>query len=274
MSEFVRRRRFLAGAGGAVLAALGGCISVSGNESEENTRTFGADDVEELDVSSTDGDVSVSADQRSDVRVDATKHGDSQRALDDVELDATRTGGKLRLNVVRHSDGGLLGSPPTMDLDIAVPASLRVAAVESNTGDVDVTGTAGPLEAETSTGDVTVAGVDDSVSVETSTGDVTVRNVARVAQIETSTGDVEADVAALADGTEIETSTGDVDAALSPSLDARVVVKTSTGDVSVAGLDMRDRRQDDDDLAGTLGEGGQELSIETSTGDVSLSALE
>ena len=63
-------------------------------------------------------------------------------------------------------------------------------------------------------------------------------------------------------------------AAVSADLDAEVRAETSTGDVDVQGLELSDATVGEEVASGTLGDGGATLAFETSTGDVTLTALE
>ncbi len=273
MTHKTPRRRFLAGAAAAGLGALGGCISLGDRQETEETHTFDVADLDELTLRNGVGDVTVAAEERSDVRVRAIKRAANEDHFDAISLVEQRSGGTLALSVDNEIDSVLLGSPPSMELDIVVPADLRVAEVGTDVGDVEVEGSNGALSVETDTGDGVVSGVEGTVDATTDTGDLTIRDVASISGITTDTGDVEVDVAALDGDARIEIDTGDVDAALAASLDARVVVRSETGDVTSNGLDFSDLESGEQRLEGTLGEGTNRLTIATDTGDVTLSGL-
>jgi len=273
MSHETTRRRFLAGAAAAGLGALGGCISLGDRQQTEETRTVEVGDLDELTIQNGVGDVSVAAEDRSDVRVRTITRAGSEDQFDAINLVEQRSGGTLALSVENEIDSVLLGSPPSMELDVVVPSDLRVAEVWTNTGDVQVEGTSGALDVETDTGDAAVSGVEGAVRATTETGDLTIRNAESVSGVETETGDIEVDVLALDGDARIETETGDVDAALAASLDARVAVRTETGDVTSGGLDFSDLESGEHRLEGTLGDGTNRFTIETETGDVTLSGL-
>lgn len=274
MTDTTTRRRFLAGAAAAGLGAIGGCISLGDRQQTEETHTFDVDDLDELTIQNGVGDVTVDAEDRSDVRVRAIKRAANEDQFDAISLVEQRSGGTLALTVDNEIDSVFLGSPPSMELDVVVPTDLRVAEIGTDTGDIEIEGTSGALDLETDTGDAIVSSVDGAVGATTDTGDLTIRNVASVSGITTDTGDVEVDVAALDGDVRIETDTGDVGAALSASLDARVIVRTDTGDVTSSGLDLSNLESGEHRLEGTLGEGTNRFTVETDTGDVALSALD
>lgn len=266
----------MAGTGTALAAALAGCSGLTpfvGKrlESTERVPVAGASSVEVVvDV----GDVTVRSAERSDVRADVVKQSSSVGAdLSNLEFRVERPGDRVRLRGVWTGSGGLSGRP-SMDVDVTVPASLSVSRAATETGDVDVEGVAGDVSARSSTGDVTVRSVAGSASAETSTGDVVVADVESFGGASAGTGDVTVDVPAVDGDTAVETSTGDVAAAIGPAVDAELRASTSTGDVTVTGLDLAGGSVGESSASGTLGDGGPTLAVETSTGDVSLSALE
>jgi len=273
MTDTTPRRRFLAGVAAAGLGALGGCVSLGDRQQTEEMHTFDTADLDELTVQNGVGDVLVAAEDRSDIRVRTTKRAGSEDQFDAISLNEQRSGGTLALSVDNEIDSTLFGSPPSMELDVVVPADVRVAEVRTNTGDVQVEETSGALDVETDTGDAAASGVDGVVRATTDTGDLTIRDAASVSGVTTETGDVEIDVAGLSGDARIETETGDVDAALAASLDAQVVVRTETGDVTSGGLDLSNLETGEHRLEGTLGEGTNRFTIETETGDVALSGL-
>lgn len=123
--------------------------------------------------------------------------------------------------------------------EVTVPPNLAVR-LDSDTGDVDVTGPVGDLSASTDTGDVRVQGATSArVDASASTGDVTVElgSAPRDVTAHSSTGDVV--VVLPADGTsyDVRTSTSTGNATVTvptrPGADHRIDASTSTGDVLV-----------------------------------------
>ncbi|WP_323675421.1 DUF4097 family beta strand repeat-containing protein [Halorubellus sp. PRR65] len=270
------RRRLLAGAGAALSAALAGCSGLTPfvGKREESTERVPVDGASALAVAVDVGDVTVRTADREDVHVDVVKQSSSMNAdLSKLEFRVERPRDRVRLRGVWTGNGGLSGKP-SLDLDVTVPSSLAVAETETQVGDVDVEGVTGDVSASTSTGDVTVRSVAGAVSAETSTGDVTVEDVDAFGGAETSTGDVTVEVPAIGGDTAVQANTGDVTAAIGADVDAELRASTSTGDVAVNDLSLADGSVDERSASGTLGDGGPLLEFETSTGDVTLSALE
>jgi hypothetical protein len=270
------RRRLLAGVGTMLSAAVAGCSGLTpfvGKrlESSERVAVNGASSLA-VDVDA--GDVTVRSEEREDVAVEVVKQSSSVGVdLSKFEFRVERPEDRVRLRGVWTGEAGLAGGP-SMDLDVRVPAPLAVSTAETSTGDVDVEGVTGDVLARSSTGDVTVRSVTGAVRTETKTGDVVVADVEAFAGASASTGDVEVEVPAVDGDTEVETSTGDVTAAVGSDVDAVVRAETSTGDVDVSGLELLDATVGEKVASGTIGDGGPTRAFETSTGDVTLTALD
>jgi hypothetical protein len=270
------RRGLLGGIGAAVVAGLSGCTGATpfvGKRIEED-RTIAVEDATALAVDARVGDVTVHGETREDVAVHMVKQSSSVAGdLSKLDLATERSDDRLTLATRYTGDTSLLGGTPTMDLTIRVPDSLRLADIGASVGDVQVEDVAGDLHVDSSVGDVTVEGIDGAVSARASTGDVTVRGASAVGDVRADVGDLDLDVSAIDGDTTFETSTGDIEAAVAPEVDAELVAEASVGDVTVEGLTLQDGTRTESSASGTLGDGGPTLRVETSTGDVNLSAL-
>lgn len=291
MTRETTRRRLLAGGLAAAATTLAGCSGSTPfvGKRREWTETLAVEDATSLAVRGEVGDVAVRTEEREDVRVDVVEQASSVTAdLENLDLSVERADGRLTLATRYDGGGGLFEGRPSMDLDLAIPASLAVESVETTVGDVTVRDTTGDLDADattgdhsirnvdgdvaasTTTGDVTVEQAAGAVTAETNTGDVTVRDVEALGDVESNTGEVAVDVPAIGDDATIETNTGDVDAALGDDLDATLRLRSDTGDVDLDGVTLDDARTSDERVTGVVGDGGPTLTIETNTGDVTV----
>lgn len=277
MDRTATRRRFLAGGAVAALTSLAGCSGATPfvGKRTESDRTLSLDGVSTLSVHANVGDVRVVGEDRDDAVVHLVKKASSVTAdLSGLTLAVEPDGDHLRLRTQYEGPTPFFGGTPTMDLSLRVPRSLAVDRVRTTVGDVTARDVAGDLVAEATTGDVRLRGVRGTVTAEASTGDVVVDGADAVGDVSTSTGDIDLTVAAIDGPTRFSASTGDVTAALSPDIDASLAARTNTGDVVVQGLPVADATRDDKSVSGTLGDGGPDLTVETNTGDVRLSAYE
>ena len=294
MTRTTTRRRFLAGGAASALASLAGCTGFTPfvGQRLEDDRTVDAADVERVRFDYGPGSLRVRTADRDDVAIEYVRQSSSVTAdVEDLELRTERDGDTLVVSTVWTGSTGLLGGAPSMDLDVSLPTGIAVEAIDGSVGSVDLAGTAGDLtvdvstasvtvvdhdgdlRVDSSTGSITAERIDGTVSADASTGSITVREPAALGDVSASTGSVDVDVPAIDGDTRIETSTGSVAAALDPALDAELDVSTSTGSISVRGLDA-DLVVGDDVAGGTLNDGGPTLRIDTSTGSITVSALE
>ncbi|GAB7095649.1 hypothetical protein JCM30237_28030 [Halolamina litorea] len=259
-----------------MLAGLSGCTGATPfvGKRIEDDRTIAVEDATALAIDARVGDVTVRGETRDDVAVHMVKQSSSVGGdLSKLDLAAERRGDRLTLATRYTGENSLLGGSPTMDLTIRVPDSLRVADIGASVGDVRIEGVTGDLHVDSSVGDVTVEGVDGAVSAQASTGDVTVRGASVVGDVRADVGDLDLDVSGIDGDTRVETSTGDIEVAIASGLDAELLAEASVGDVTVEGLTLENSTQTERSASGTLGDGGPTLRVETSTGDVTLTAL-
>lgn len=276
VSEHPTRRRVLAGGATALLASVTGCSGATPfvGKRTERVETVAVDGADRLLARTDLGDVTLRAADRDDIGVRITKQASSVTAdLSDLAFRVERTGGELLLRSAFTGDTESFGGRPSMSLEVTLPRSLPVSTVESSVGDVTVEGVVGDVDAETDTGDVRLRGVSGSVRAAASTGDVTVTDPGAIRGARTDTGNVTADVPAVDGDVRVESRTGDAAVAVGGDVDADLRVATNAGDVSVSGVSLSDATRSERLIAGTLGDGGPDLDVETRTGNASVSPL-
>jgi DUF4097 and DUF4098 domain-containing protein YvlB len=203
----VSRRRLLAGAGLAGVTALAGCAGRFGGQLDESTtvsESYDAAGLAALEASTINGELTITGEDRETVALDAEKRASSREALRAVTLDVTEAGDTLSVTVDDEEAAGLTGPTPQVDLELAVPADMRVAQVESVNGVIDVSGVFGPMVVRSTNGDVSVSGINGDVDVELVNGrievdgvdgDVTAGATNGEITVRSVTGDVTADSA-------------------------------------------------------------------------------
>lgn len=255
MSRETTRRQLLAGGAAAALTSVAGCASTTPfvGQRVEETERLSTDDVDAVAVETPTGSVTVRTAERDDIRVDIVKQSSAVTAdVTKLELGTERRDGRLRLFPDAGGSESVFGGQPSMSLDLVVPSSLALEAVETSTGPVDVDGTSGDLDVTTTTGSIELRNVDGTVSASATTGGVEIEGVARLGDVDTSTGSIDVEV---------------------PRLDGDTEVAATTGDVTLEEVSLDDYRREDDRVTGTLGDGGPRLDIETTTGGVTLERL-
>jgi hypothetical protein len=159
------------------------------------------------------------------------------------------------LEVVGECNGDGVFFDCSVDLTVSVPAGVPVR-IQSDTGDVTVTGAFTDVDANTSTGDVLVQGATGPVRIETDTGDVrSLATAGRLVEAETDTGDVRLLFDSPPEAVTARTNTGDVTVRVPDDGAAYDVdTDTSTGDTSVDVVNVPDA--------------SRKITAETDTGDV------
>jgi hypothetical protein len=182
----------------------------------------------------------VAATDTGDIRVRAATAGETPRMIRTLHWSFERP--QLRQSVsagtervdARCTSQWFVGHC-SVDVELVVPAS-TVLQVQTDTGQVSVSGTSGGLTAVTATGAVTLSGVSGgSVSARTDTGDVTVLATATDAVVaaSTDTGDVRLSFTAPPRSVRAQTSTGDVTISVPTGDSYAVTARTDVGESSV-----------------------------------------
>jgi hypothetical protein len=130
------------------------------------------------------------------------------------------------------------------------------------------------VDARTTNGSVTVADATSEVIARTTNGSVTIGSTGGRVSGRTVNGSVRARVDGLPPGASVELKTvnGSVTALLPPHVDADVALETTNGRVK-SDFPIAARESSRRALRGTLGAGGQRVSLETVNGSVTLARL-
>ena len=266
------RRSYLAGAAAGVALALAGCIEVPGDarveRSETRSQTVG--DAAALTVSNVNGDVTVGTHDGDAVRVDVTKRGPFEAALDRVTVETRRDGGTIVVETVAPDRSF---SNVSVTLDVRVPADLPVTSVETVNGHATVRGTVGDATVATTNGDATAEDVDGFVTTRTVNGTATATGTTGFDGSSAVNGGVEAEIRAVRGDTAAETTNGEVSVTVDESIDLAVVMETNNGALAVEGVDLTDATYGRHRVTGRLNDGGPTLRARTGNGRVELHPL-
>ena len=267
------RRSYLAGTAAGVTLALAGCIEIPGGARVERseTRTEAVGDATALTVSNVNGDVTVETHDGDAVRVDMTKRGPSEDALDRVTVETRRDGGTLAVETVTP-ERSLANVSVT--LAVRVPAGLPVTRVETVNGHATVRGTTGDATVATTNGDATAEDVDGFVTARTVNGAAIATGTTGFDGASAVNGGVEAEIRAVRGDVTAETTNGEVSVALDESLDLDVVMETNNGALAVEGVDLTDATYGRYRVTGRLNDGGPALRARTGNGRVELHPID
>jgi len=285
------RRRALAGACSAALAAVAGCSLVDRDERATVSRSVDASGVDSVAVVSDTGHLTVRGHDGEDVRLYGEKTAGSEDGIDALSLSHRRDGDRLVVSTERGDGPELTGwlRTPNLHLTVDVPADVAVERTTTETGDLEVRQVAGSVLARAEVGDLYVANVEGSVDARNATGDVTVRDVTGPIAARTETGDVSADgvierlatetgeimatIRGLGGDAMIQDDAGDVSLAIANSLDVTIAASVDAGELNVHGDGLATAREAANSMRIVVGDGTQRLEIDVDTGDCSITTL-
>jgi hypothetical protein len=141
-------------------------------------------------------------------------------------------------------------------VEVALPKGSRINS-DLRSGDLTVFGALVGLEADSSSGDIIIKSVVNDVRARTSSGDVLIGRIASGAEIKTSSGDIW--VGRYEGATiDLSSSSGDMDLTVEPVATGPVNLRTSSGDITLKGVQGR-----------SVSDGGDlRITTLTSSGDV------
>jgi len=190
--------------------------SAGGRSQIDTTFTFDRRGTVTLNAGS--GDIVVTGSSSDQIRVRGTSDNEN------IRMDAS--GSRLSLETV----GANRRSNDTR-FEVAVPYGVRVIA-HTQSGDVTIHGTRGPVEVRTQNGDVDLDEVTERLDVTTLSGDIKARAITADVEIESIGGDV-----ALSDvkgNVAVQTTSGEIE--IRRATTKLVRAKTTSGDVTFDGV--------------------------------------
>jgi DUF4097 and DUF4098 domain-containing protein YvlB len=217
-----------------------------------------------VSLENVNGDVTVEAWDRDEVRVHAVKSAGSQELLDELEVKIDATSSAVRINTEYPSSRGW------RDRDDGHRGSSRHTKVEYT---LTVPRTAAIRDFDLVNGDLLVVGVAGGIDAATVNGDIVVREAAGSAELETVNGDIELrlDGAADADRIELQSVNGTIDLFLGPSTGAEIRAETVNGGLSNDfGIEVRKGKYVGASFDGTIGGGGPRVELETVNGRIAV----
>ncbi len=136
-------------------------------------------------------------------------------------------------------------------------------AAKSATGDIGAEDVEGRIAAETVQGDIELSGVAGRLLAKSMSGAVSIAECAGPMSVSTHSGDVVLDFGDGFAGATVSTISGDLTASFSGEPDAVLRVATRSGGIEIDGEERRGGET-------TLGRGGEELSLSSVSGDISV----
>lgn len=235
-------------------------VSAGAAVEEPSSQTFPLADGGRLSLENVNGDVKIEAWDGAEVKVEYTKRGDDQGALDrmKVEIDATPN----RIDIETHykkSDSrfGWGNNAGEVNFEIWVPRTARIDDVELVNGNLELRGLEGSVSASLVNGNLTARELGGDVDLETVNGQLSVH----ISRLET------------ARSVRISSVNGSVEVFLPPDTDADLDVETVHGRIrNDFGLEVEKGRYVGRSMKGVLGRGGARIELENVNGSIEVRA--
>ncbi len=237
-----------------------------------------------LTVRNSSGRTTIRRTEGGEARVQATKHLSPGQQIE-VALQPGPGGVSLE---ARTSGSANVGTGARVDYDIQLPAGAAVS-LQTSSGAVDLSGLTGRVQVDGSSGTVRATGLSGTTTIHTSSGSIRLTDISGDLRVSSSSGSIRAmNVSRLVEATStsgrisldgrfsesslVRSGSGDVEIGVRPGSAEMLDVRTTSGSIRTRGLALADQQSDRRSLRGTVGEGGNTLRIETSSGDVTLSS--
>jgi DUF4097 and DUF4098 domain-containing protein YvlB len=255
------------------LAAMALCLSVPARAAEGHfDRTLQVSGPVELDVQTGSGTIDVRTGGNSTVRISGTiRSSGSWLDGDDAEkkvryLEANppieQHGEVIK---VGHIEDESLQRNISISYEVVVPAATRLRS-NSGSGDQDVSGLNGPVEASSGSGSLKLANIGDTVRVSTGSGHISVEGVKGAVRASTGSGEIRA--IGVAGGLHASTGSGNI--TLRQTAPGEVQVNTGSGTVQLEGVHGAVRASTASGNIGVEGEGEGSWRLSTASGNVSV----
>jgi len=156
--------------------------------------------------------------------------------------------------------------------DLRIERAEGSARLDTGSGNVQITGFKnGVLNIDTGSGGVEASGIESSdLEIDTGSGDITLNDVtATRLSLDTGSGSVQATLRTSPSDVSVETGSGDVTLRLPDPVDATVELDTGSGELTID-FPLQLIKKSDGNIRGRIGAGKGRISIETGSGDISL----
>lgn len=191
-------------------------------------------------------------------------------------IEASNVDGTIHLDAA-SADVEATGMEGTLSIDtgsgdVTVSGANGVVDLDTGSGSVRIERSRGSrLEVETGSGDVSGGTLAfQTADIETGSGGIALTAVtAPAVELEAGSGDIELQLAASPDHLNVETGSGDIRVRISESVSAMIELSTGSGDFQVD-FPLQLIRRGEDELRGRIGDGKGRITIETGSGDITI----
>lgn len=249
---------------------LAGSAAALADYREDFSKTLPLKAGERFSLENVNGGVTVSTWKEDKVEIKAVKVArDDEKDLKDVEIRVEESAGAVSVKAIwpklRHRFN------VNVDFDIKVPEGVILDKVETVNGDVELTGRYGRAAVGTTNGTVTVEDASGELKADTTNGGIQVNRFEGKLQAETTNGNIRLEGLTFKDGIVAETTNGSITLGIaSPeTLNANLLARTTNGHITVDfPVTLKNLSQSKHRVEAKIGQGGPEISLETTNGSI------
>ena len=277
-----------------------GCVVTVDSQGQivREEKRYTLDGIPDLRLSTFDGAIDIRTWEKREVRVEIEKRGPTREAVDSLEVDSSREGDRITLDVKRPRSESFRGFgfhvSSSAKLMVTVPEKSNIVArsgdgsirlerirgrLELRTGDgaIRVIDAGGDLRLNTGDGAITVDGAEGRLELETGDGGVNVEGTLSAVKMHTGDGSIVYRAvrgATMTDDWDISTGDGSVTLYLPEGFAAELDAHTGDGTIrtDLALAVDREIEQNRRTIRGRLGDGGRRLRVSTGDGSITLRA--
>jgi DUF4097 and DUF4098 domain-containing protein YvlB len=250
--KMIMRSKFL----GLCLALFAGTVMARGDVLEQVVESYPLDEGGSISLENVNGSVTVDAWEGNEVRLEYRIIGNSEKALDRVEVRINSDSAELRVETHYSKNKSWFGDNDgaSVEYELQVPATANLSKIETVNGSISITGVRGTVDAETVNGEIKAHGLRQDT------------------KLDTVNGGIEAWFDQFGDDQRVrmESVNGRLKVYLPDNADVEIKAETVHGSLkNDFGLEV-EKGFVGRDLRGKLGNGGGRLILDTVNGSISI----
>jgi DUF4097 and DUF4098 domain-containing protein YvlB len=251
---------------------LAGSAAALADYREDFSKTLPLKAGERFSLDNVNGSVTVSTWKEDKVEIKAVKVArNDEKDLKDVEIRVEESAGAVSVKAIWPKFR--LHFNVNVDFEIKVPEGVILDKVETVNGGINVTGRYGRAVAETTNGSVTVEDASGELKASTTNGGIQVSRFEGKLQAETTNGNIRLEGLTFKDGIAAGTTNGSITLGIaSPeTLNANLLARTTNGHITVDfPVTLKNLSQSKHRVEAKIGQGGPEISLETTNGSIKI----
>ena len=251
-----------------ILTSIGLCGCTGPQVTDYFNGEYEANENTILKVKTINGQIEVLTWDGDTVEFNAVKKSSiSREELDLMEITVTESNDIIDIEAVYIGEES---TTPSVDMNIKIPDYVTVESATTSNGAVIISDVKGDIIATSSNGAIIIDNVDGYATATTSNGRIEVTNTTGVKNLQTANMGITAEIFDFQENINIGTSNGRITLYIDPSLNADIEMQTSNGQITISGITLDLSLDDDKHKIGTMGEGGNDIDIVTSNGNIYL----